>query len=147
MQVFWKVNQSMHTSDQEYQEYLPCLLSQSRCPVKNKAKKKKFTISWIIHPFWLDLTFNLLEDRSTDYITMNKTLLPYNIIGFYVTVCPVSNRSQVTSKCGDTSVTHLAATWVPLFFFLSQFDICGLWLNCPTVKWNVFVKCPTWFSL
>ena len=40
MQVFWKVNQSMHTSDQEYQEYLPCLLSQSQCPVKNKAKKK-----------------------------------------------------------------------------------------------------------
>ena len=54
--------------------------SKSNCPVKNKTKTKtKFTISWIIHPIWLDLTFNLSEDRGIDYITMNNILLPYNI--------------------------------------------------------------------
>ena len=54
--------------------------SKSNCPVKNKTKTKtKFTISWIIHPIWLDLTFNLSEDRGIDYITMNNILLPCKI--------------------------------------------------------------------
>ena len=49
----------------------------SNCPVNNKTKK--ITISWITHLIWLDLTFNLSEDRGIDYITMNNILLPYNI--------------------------------------------------------------------
>ena len=54
----------------------PCLLSQSLCPVKNKTKTK-FTISWIIHPIWLDLTFNLSEDRGETSFLEQVTIIGY----------------------------------------------------------------------
>ena len=41
--------------------------------------------------------------------------LQYKTNRFQVAVCLFSNRSQRMSKCGKTSLTHLAAPCVPLF--------------------------------
>ena len=52
----------------------------------------------------------------------------------------VSNRSQMTSKCGkNKEVAHEPQASVSLMF-LPHFDVCcDLLLNRPTATWNLFV--------
>ena len=59
---------------------------------------------------------------------------------FHVAVRLSSNRSQMTSKCGQNNeVAHEPQASVSLMF-LPNFDVlCDLLLNRPTAKWNLFV--------
>ena len=63
----------------------------------------------------------------------------YTTNRFHIAVDLSSNRSQRTSKYGkNKEVAHSPAARVPLFLFLSHFDvICYLLLNRRTATWNV----------
>ena len=73
-----------------------------------------YIISSVMHAFWLNLTYDLLEDRRIDDIivkTFFNSLL-YKTNRFQVAVRLFSNRSQRTSKCGkNISDTLGCASW------------------------------------
>ena len=53
----------------------------------------------------------------------------------------LSNRSQMTSKCGKNISDTLGCASCATFLFLPHFDvICDLLLNRRTATWNLFVK-------
>ena len=73
-----------------------------------------YIISSVIHTFWLVLTYDLLEDRRIDDVTIRTF---FNI--------------------SDTLGCASCAT----FLFLPHFDvICDLLLNRHTATWNLFVN-------
>ena len=90
----------------------------------------------VILTFWLVLAYDLLEDRRKINVTIsfygNKfNSFLYKTNRFHVALCLFSNRSQMTSKCGNT--------W--LSAHVPHFDIiCDLLLNRRTATWNLFVK-------
>ena len=100
-----------------------------------------YIISSAMHAFWLDLIYDLLEDRPIDDIIIKTFFL--NIIILY-------HIKQIDSKlpcvCSEidhsgrrnvvkTSVTYLAVPRVP------HFDIiCDLLLSRCTATWNLFVN-------
>ena len=69
------------------------------------------------------------------------TSLSYKTDRFYVPVHTITNRSQMTSKCGkNISDTHLSAL-VLLFLFLPQLNVIfDLLLNRCTATWNLLVN-------
>ena len=80
-------------------------------------------ISSVMHAFWLVLTYNLLEDRRIDDVTI-KTFFLYILILYYIKqidskllcICSaIDHRGH--QNVVRTSVTHLAAPRVLLFCF------------------------------
>ena len=111
-----------------------------------------YTISSVMHAFWLVLTYDLLEDRSIDdviiktFISVYFNSLLYKTNRFQVAVRLFSNRSQRTSKC-DISDT-LGCASCATFLFLPHFDVIfDLLLNRRTATWNLFVKWIASFTL
>ena len=82
-----------------------------------------YIISWILHAFWLVLTYNLLEDRCIDDVTINN----FNLLLYYIKqidsmlpcVCSVIDHRNHQNVV-RTSVTHLAAPRVPLWSITEQ---------------------------
>ena len=59
-----------------------------------------------------------------------------NYLGYYI----ISNRSQMTSKCGkNKKVAHQAQPSVSLMFLLHFDVLCDLLLNRCTETWNLVV--------
>ena len=88
--------------------------------------------SWIIHSFWLALTYDLLEDRLIDDITINRILLPsfYKTKRTHVAAHLFRKRSQKLSKCGKNISDTLGCPLSNNVLFLSYFYvICDLLLN------------------
>ena len=66
-----------------------------------------------MHAFWLVLTYDLVEDRCIDDVII-KTFLNsqlYKTNRFQVAVRLFSNRSQMTSKCGENINDTLGCTF------------------------------------
>ena len=89
-------------------------------PTWNKSNEN-YTISSVMHTFWLVLTYDLLEGRRMDDIII-KTFLPYSLIFHYI----IQMDSKLPYFCSvidhrgrqnvvRTSVTHSVAPRVPLF--------------------------------
>ena len=74
-------------------------------------------LHYIIYVFWLVITYDLLEDRHIDDLTINKIFLFNHIKQMHAMslwVCSVMNHRR--RHCvGRTSVTHSAVPHVPLF--------------------------------
>ena len=59
---------------------------------------------------------------------------------FHVAVRLFSNRSQMTSKCGQNNEVAQEPQASVLLMFSPHFDVlCDLLLNRPAAKWNLFV--------
>ena len=66
-------------------------------------------LSSVMHAFWLVLNYDLLEDRRIDDViikTFFNSLL-HKTNRFQVAARLFSNRSQMTSKCGNTATWNL----------------------------------------
>ena len=102
-----------------------------------------YIISSVMHTFWLVLTYDLLEGRRIDDITIKTFFnsLLYKTNRFQVAVRLFSNRSQRTSKCSKNISDTLGCTSCATSLFLPHFDIiCDLLLNRRMATWNLFVK-------
>ena len=73
-------------------------------------------------------------------VSRNKKIIVKLTKRFHVAVRLFSNRSQMTSKCGENKkVAHEPQASVSLMF-LPHFDVfCDLLLNRRTATWNLFV--------
>ena len=98
-----------------------------------------YTISWVINAFWSVLLHDILESRCIDDVIMKsicffswsdrkqilKLLLQVGLFSY-------CNRSQMTSKCGETKTVAASVSLNVLATFL--------WLCRPKATWNSFVK-------
>ena len=83
--------------------------------------EKYYMISKIRHEFWSDLFYDLLKERSTDYVTIKTVLLPY-IEQFHAAMALFCIRSQKTQDELRKSTTHGCAPLPPFwsyFIFIS----------------------------
>ena len=104
-----------------------------------------YTISWIAHPFWFVLAFNLLEDRHIDDITFKNICFYYPkktnrfcvAVGFYSHVIDLSLMSKCGKSISDTPHCISYATFLLLVYFDVSWDLL---LNRRMATWNLFVN-------
>ena len=102
---------------------MPSKIQHNQCDIRAAHDGKigcdivDYIMTQIILAFWLVLAYDLLEDRRT--------------------IDVISNRSQMTSKCGkNKNVAHLAIAECVTDVLTSSADLL---LNRRTATWNLFV--------
>ena len=104
-----------------------------------------YTMCCITRSFWLVRTYDLLEDRRMDDITINNFFAPdlyyikqiSSMLPWVCTAIDYRWRQNVVR----TSEINSTASCVPLLFVMHFGLICDPLLNRRMVTWNLFVIC------
>ena len=120
------------------------LLKRPKCTWKSRNMRLVFSIFFaLLILFFVIFLLTPLSALSRDFVSYSLAATCNYVITSTLILFKalLSNRSQMTSKCGKNISDTLGCASCATFSFLPHFDvICDLLLNRRTATWNLFVK-------